>query len=130
MPIEIHWANHAHNILIEKFYDVWTWEQVAHACEVDISPLLSDPVAPTVLIQDMVGSHWTPTTNLLTEVQQMMKTPYPDNVVMVIVVSGNPSIDTLVIAAYKRYGGEPTIYQSCPTTNQAIQIADEYLNQY
>jgi len=127
MPIEIHWANNNQSILIEKFNDVWTWQQVADACQMQIRPTLSNIPHPVILIQDMVGSHWTPTTNLLQEVQHMMKTPYPNNVIMVIVVSGDRSIDALVTAAYNRFGGSECDYQSSPTVNQAIRTASTYL---
>lgn len=127
MPIETHWANNTQSILIEKFKDVWTWHQVAEACQSKIHPMLQDTSQAVVLIQDMIGSHWTPTTNLLHDVQEMMETPYPENIMMVVVVSGNPAIDTLLVSAYKRSGRQVCIYQACSTVNQAIRIAGEYL---
>ena len=129
MPIETHWANHDQSILIEKFHDVWTWQQVSKACQMKIYPLLEDVIHPVVLIQDMVGSHWNPTTNLLQDVQQMMQTPYPDNIQMTLVVSGNLAIDTLLISAYKRCGQDGHIFQACSTINRALQIAGDYLNE-
>lgn len=128
MPIENHWANTKQSILIEKFYDVWTWQQVIDACQSQINPALTDVSHPVVLIQDMVGSHWTPTTNLLQEVQEMMKTPCPKIIQMLIVVSGNPAIDALVTAAYKRYGAAHCNFRSCATVNQAIQVASDFLS--
>jgi|GEM_PF-2375461 len=128
MPIETHWANNIQSILIEKFHDVWTWHQVSEACQTKIHPLLHNMNQPIVLIQDMIGSHWTPTTNLLQDVQETMQTPCPENIVMVVVVSGNPAIDTLLVSAYKRAGQQSCIYQACPTVNQAIRVAGDYLS--
>ena len=128
MPIENYWANNEQSILIEKFYDVWTWDQVIDTCQNHINPTLSPINHPVVLIQDMIGSHWTPTINLLSEVQRMMMTPYHDNVSMILVVSGDAAIDTLVVAAYKRYGKADCTYQACSTINKAIIIANDYLS--
>lgn len=127
MPIENHWANANQSILIEKFHDVWTWQQMIDVCVEEIHPILSANTYPVVLIQDMIGSHWTPTTNLLQEVQQVMKSPCPDRLKMMIVVSGDPAIDALVIAAYKRFGSPDRVYRSCSTINKALQIASDYL---
>jgi hypothetical protein len=129
MPIETYWANDTQSILIEKFHDVWTWQQVSEACQTKIYPQLNNISHPVVLIQDMMGSHWTPTTNLLKDVQAMMQTPCPDNMVMLLVVSGNPSIDVLVISAYQRFDNEGCVYQACSTVNQAIRVAKDYLSQ-
>jgi hypothetical protein len=129
MPIDIYWANNKQSILIEKFHDVWTWQQVTTTCQTKVYPLLGNLSHPVVMIQDMVGSHWTPTTNLLQDVQATMQVPYPDNVVMLLVVSGNPSIDALVISAYKRFGREDCVYQASSTVNQAIRVAIDYLSQ-
>lgn len=128
MPIEIHWANNDQSIMIEKFYDVWTWQQVADTCQNQINPALENITHPLVLIQEMIGSHWTPTTNLLQEVEQMMQTPYADHVAAVLVVSGSAAIDTLVIAAYNRYGSPNCTYKSCKTVNEAIQFASTLLS--
>ena len=128
MPIETHWANNKQSIIIEKFHDVWTWHQVSETCHSKIHPLLNNTEQPVVLIQDMIGSHWTPTVNLLQDVQEMMQTPCPENIVMIVVVSGNPSIDALLVSAYKRSGREACVYQACSTVNQAIQIAGNYLS--
>jgi hypothetical protein len=102
---------------------------VSVACQSAIHPQLDGLYHPVVLIQDMVGSHWTPTTNLLQDIQAMMQTPCPDNIIMVLVVAGDPAIETLVVSAYKRLGPESCTYQSCSTTNQAIRVALEYLSQ-
>jgi hypothetical protein len=127
MPIEIHWANIAQSILIEKFKDVWTWQQVSEACETQIRSLVRDKLHPIIIVQDMVGSHWTPTTSLLQDVQNSLATSGSDNIVMTLVVSGNPSIDALLVSAYKRSGQKDVIYQRCSTVNQALQVADDYL---
>ena len=129
MPIDLYWANETQSILIEKFHDVWTWQQVSEACQTKVYPQISGLSHPVVLIQDMTGSHWTPTTRLLNDVQAVMQIPCPANLVMLLVVSGNPSIDALVISAYQRFGDEGCVYQACATANEAIQIAKDYLSQ-
>ena len=76
MPIDIHWANNTQSIVIQKFYDVWTWDQVSKTCRGELYPTITDIQQPIVLIQDMVGSHWTPTTSLLAEIEMVMSKRY------------------------------------------------------
>jgi len=128
MPIEIHWANNTQSIVIQKFYDVWTWEQVGISCRTELYPAIMELSHPIVLIQDMVGSHWTPTTNLLQEVEKLMGISSPENLRMILVVSGEVSVDTLVVSAYKRYGQPHQAFQSAKTINAAIRVASDFLS--
>jgi len=127
MPIEIHWANSAQSIIIQKFYDVWTWEQVGANCRTQLYPIVADLPHPVVLIQDMVGSHWTPTTSLLQEVETFMRIPCPSNLELIVVVSGEASVDMLVTSAYKRYGQPYQSFKSAKTANAALQVANKFL---
>lgn len=130
MPIELHWANNEQSILIEKFYDVWTWAEVGMTCHHEIVPLVMDSASPIVLIQDMIGSHWTPTTQLMRDVEQLMhKYPCPHQVRMLLVVSGEASVNTLVSSAYRRFGNPNQIYQASPTVNQALEVAHTFLGE-
>ena len=129
MPIETHWANTSQSILIEKFYDVWTWQQVTEACQSQIHPQMADLIHPVAMIQDMTGSHWTPAPGLVQDVKKVMETACPDNIVMLLVVSGDSSIDTLVVSAYQRFGKADCTYQACKTINQALRLATDHLNQ-
>lgn len=127
MPIEIHWANNTQSIVIQKFSDVWTWEQVRVTCKKQLYPSINEMSHPVVLIQDMVGSHWTPTTSLLAEVEKLMNIPQPANLPMLQVVSGNPSVDMLVVSAYKRYGDPNKVFQASSTVNAALRLAQDFL---
>lgn len=127
MPIHTEWGNPEHTVLIEQFRDDWSWKQVAEECQHVIHPLLENVTYPVTLIQDMLGSHWVPTMSLLREVETMLQTPYPDNVKLLVVVSGEPSVDTLVVSAYQRYGDEDCTYKSARSIKQAIQIAEQML---
>ncbi len=128
MPINIHWANNTQSIVIQKFSDVWTWDQVVVNCQTDLYPAIGQMSHPVVLIQDMVGSHWTPTTSLLAEVEKLMHIPQPHNLPMIQVVSGEPSVDMLVVSAYKRTSDSNCIFQASSTVNVALRNANDYLN--
>lgn len=128
MPIELHWANQEQSVLIEKFYDVWTWSEVGEACLTQVAPIVQDSAHPIVLIQDMIGSHWTPTTKLMDEVKRLFQdAPCPKQIEMVVVVSGEVSVNALVTSAYRRFGNPDLVYEPCSTVNQAIQVATQFL---
>lgn len=127
MPIHTSWWDNQTTVLIEKFKDDWSWEEVTQESLQAIYPLLSTQKQAVALIQDMLGSQWIPSMTLLQEVKAMFeRAPIPDTVYLLVIVSGEPSVDALLLSAYQLYGKKTCAYKTAATIPKAIQMIEQF----
>lgn len=127
MPIHTRWWDDQTSILIEKFKDDWSWEDVTQESLNVIYPMLETMDHPIALIQDMLGSHWIPSMTLLQQVKTMFSTaPLHTSISLVVIVSGEPSVDALLLNAYRLYGKDTCIYKTASSLPKAMQLIEQF----
>ena len=127
MPIHTSWWDDQASILIEKFKDEWSWNDVTQESLQVVYPLLASVDHPIALIQDMLGSHWIPSMTLLQQVKAMFDTaPLHDAITVLVIVSGEPSVDALLLSAFQLYGKKSCTYKTAPSIPKAIELIEQF----